>query len=48
MGIDGLLRRPPAEENPVEEDDHKNWIDCMYSFGIAILNERTHQIKAAF
>jgi hypothetical protein len=46
-GIDGLLRRPPTEEDPIEEDNHEDWIDHVYSFGIAILNERTHQIEVA-
>jgi hypothetical protein len=46
-GIDGLSRRPPTEEDSIEEDNHEDWIDCAYSFGVAILNERMHQIEAA-
>jgi len=45
-GIDGLSRRLPTEEDPIEEDDHEDWIDCIYLFGVAILNERMHQIEA--
>jgi hypothetical protein len=32
-GIDGLSRRPPAENDP-EEDDHEDWVDHAYSFGV--------------
>jgi hypothetical protein len=39
-GIDGLSRRPLADEDPL--DDHEDWIDRAYSFGVAILNDRTY------
>jgi hypothetical protein len=40
-GADGLSRRPPADEDPLEEDDHEDWLDRSYSFGIEILNDQT-------
>jgi len=46
-GVDGLSRRPPAENNPEEDDDHEDWVDCAYSFGVTLLNERMHQVDAA-
>jgi hypothetical protein len=39
-GADGLSRRPCAEEDPLEEDDHEDWLDRSYSFGMEILNDR--------
>jgi hypothetical protein len=46
-GIDGLSRRPPAENHPEEDDDHEDWVDRTYSFGVTLLNERMHQVDAA-
>ncbi|KIK31695.1 hypothetical protein CY34DRAFT_33385, partial [Suillus luteus UH-Slu-Lm8-n1] len=46
-GVDGLSRRPPVDEDPDEDDDHEDWLDRSYSFGIALLNERTHLVEAA-
>jgi hypothetical protein len=46
-GIDGLSRRPPAENNPEEDDDHEDWVDRTYLFGVTLLNERMHQVDAA-
>jgi hypothetical protein len=46
-GIDGLSRRPPAESDPEEDDDHEDWVDRAYSFGVILLNERMHQVDAA-
>jgi hypothetical protein len=43
-GADGLSRRPRAEEDPLEEDDHEDWLDRSYSFGMEILNDRTCHI----
>jgi hypothetical protein len=44
-GVDGLSRRPPVEEDLVEDDDHEDWLDRSYSFRIALLNERTHLVE---
>jgi len=46
-GVDGLSRRPPAENDPEEDDDHEDWVDRAYSFGVTLLNERMHQVDAA-
>jgi hypothetical protein len=47
-GIDGLSRRPLADDDPIEEeDDHEDWIDHVYSFGVALLNDRTHHIVSS-
>ena len=35
---DGLSRRPQAPEDPVEDDDHEDWIDKSYAFGVELLN----------
>jgi len=35
-GIDGLSRRPPVEEDPMEDSNYEDWIDCAYSFSIAL------------
>jgi hypothetical protein len=43
-GVDGLSRRPPVEEDPMEDGDYEDWIDCAYSFSIALLNDRTYRI----
>jgi hypothetical protein len=43
-GVDGLSRRPVAEDDPIEDDNHEDWIDRAYSFAIALLNDRTHRI----
>jgi hypothetical protein len=43
-GIDGLSRRPPVEEDPMEDGDYEDWIDCTYSFSIALLNDHTYCI----
>jgi len=46
-GVDGLSRRPPAENNPEEDDDHEDWVDRTYLFGVTLLNERMHQVDVA-
>ncbi|KAG2337009.1 hypothetical protein BDR05DRAFT_1005377 [Suillus weaverae] len=46
-GVDGLSRRLPTEEDSMEDDDHKDWLDRAYSFGVMLLNERMHPVKAA-
>jgi transposase InsO family protein len=46
-GVDGLSRRPPAEEDPEEHDDHEDWLDRSYSFSMEILNSRSHRIASA-
>jgi hypothetical protein len=46
-GVDGLSRRPLTDEDPLEDDDYKDWIDCAYSFGVAILNDRTYRITGS-
>jgi hypothetical protein len=43
-GVDGLSRRLPVEEDPMEDGDYEDWIDCAYSFSIALLNDRTYRI----
>jgi hypothetical protein len=35
---DGLSRRPQAPEDHVEDDDHEDWIDKSYAFGVELLN----------
>jgi hypothetical protein len=40
-GADSLSRRQPTEEDITEEDDHKDWLDHSYLFGIKILNDRS-------
>ncbi|KIK32848.1 hypothetical protein CY34DRAFT_100657 [Suillus luteus UH-Slu-Lm8-n1] len=40
-GADSLSRRPAASEDPPDDNDHECWLDHSYSFGIAILNDRT-------
>ncbi|KAG2341508.1 hypothetical protein BDR05DRAFT_887946, partial [Suillus weaverae] len=46
-GVDSLSRRPSMEEDPLEDNNHEDWLDCTYSFGVALLNERMHPVKAA-
>jgi hypothetical protein len=46
-GVDGLSRRPLADEDPLEDNDYKDWIDRAYSFGVAILNDRTYHITGS-
>jgi hypothetical protein len=41
-GLDELSRRPPAAEDPPEEDDVEDWLDDVYSFAVVLLNERSH------
>jgi hypothetical protein len=41
-GPDGLSRRPPAAEDPPDEDDVEDWLDDAYSFTVVLLNERSH------
>jgi hypothetical protein len=43
-GIDGLSRRPPVEEDPMEDGDYEDWIDCTYLFSIVLLNDCTYCI----
>jgi len=43
-GFDGLSRRPPVEEDPMEDGDYEDWIDCAYSFSIMLLNDHTYRI----
>jgi hypothetical protein len=43
-GVDGLSRRPPVEEDPMEDGDYEDWIDCAYWFSIALLNDCTYRI----
>ena len=35
---DGLLCRPQAPEDPIEDDDHEDWINKSYTFGVQALN----------
>jgi hypothetical protein len=46
-GVDGLSRRPLTDEDPLEDDDHEDWIDRAYSFGVAILNDRTYRLRGS-
>jgi hypothetical protein len=43
-GVDGLSRRPPVEEDPMEDGDYEDWIDCAYLFSIALLNDCIYRI----
>jgi hypothetical protein len=43
-GIDGLSRCLPVEEDPMEDGDYEDWIDCAYSFSITLLNNQTYRI----
>jgi len=43
----GLSRRQPAEGDIAEEDNHEDWLDHSYSFGIEILNDRSCAIAGA-
>jgi hypothetical protein len=43
-GVDGLSRHPPVEEDPMEDGDYEDWIDCAYLFSIALLNDCTYRI----
>ena len=38
---DGLSHRPPADTDPLEDDNFKDWLDDSYSFCITLLNDRT-------
>jgi hypothetical protein len=42
---DGLSRRPQAPEDPIENDDHEDWIDTSYAFGVELLNWTNHSRK---
>ncbi|KAG2739305.1 hypothetical protein P692DRAFT_20756330, partial [Suillus brevipes Sb2] len=46
-GVDGLSRRLLADEDPLEDDDHEDWIDRAYSCGVAILNDRTYRLAGS-
>jgi len=35
---DGLSRRPQAPEDLIDEDNHEDWIDKSYAFGMELLN----------
>ena len=40
---DRLSRRPQAPEDPIDDDDHEDWIDKSYAFGVELLNTpRSH------
>jgi hypothetical protein len=43
-GVDGLSRRLPVEEDPMEDGNYEDWIDRAYSFSIVLLNDRTYHI----
>jgi hypothetical protein len=43
-GVDGLSRRLPVEEDPMEDSNYEDWIDCTYLFSIVLLNDRTYRI----
>jgi hypothetical protein len=43
-GIDGLSRRLPVEEDPMEDGDYEDWIDRTYLFSIVLLNDHTYRI----
>jgi hypothetical protein len=43
-GIDGLSRRLPVEEDPMEDSDYEDWIDRAYLFSITLLNNHTYCI----
>jgi hypothetical protein len=43
-GVDGLSRRPLTDEDPLEDNDHEDWIDHTYLFRVAILNDRIYCI----
>ena len=36
---DGLLHRPPSDDDPPDTDDFKDWLDNSYSFCITLLND---------
>jgi len=38
VSADGLSRRPQAPEDLIDEDDHEDWIDKSYAFGVELLN----------
>jgi hypothetical protein len=47
-GVDGLSRRPLADDDPLkEEDNYEDWIDRTYSFGVVLLNDKTHRIVSS-
>jgi hypothetical protein len=35
-GVDGLSRRLPVEEDPMEDNDYDDWIDRAYLFTITL------------
>ena len=40
-GPDGLSCRPPANTDPPEDDNFKDWLDDSYFFCVTLLNDRT-------
>jgi len=43
---DRLSRRRQAPEDPIDDDDHKDWIDKSYAFGVELLNWTKHTTKS--
>ena len=39
-GPDGLLCRPPSDDDPPDTDDFEDWLDNSYSFCITLLNDQ--------
>ena len=39
-GPDGLLHRPPSDDDPPDTDDFKDWLDNFYSFCVTLLNNQ--------
>jgi hypothetical protein len=38
-GVDGLSRRPAAENDPPENKDFEDWLDRAYFFSVSLLND---------
>jgi hypothetical protein len=39
-GVDGLSRRPAAENDPPEDNDFEDWLDRAYSFSVSLHNDQ--------
>lgn len=39
MGADGLSHCPLSQDDSLEEEDFKDWLDKAYSFSISLLND---------